>query len=114
MQSCITLSSTEAEYIAAAQCLQEMLFLKQVLEEINQNLKLPMKIMIDNTAAMELGNKWSAGKRTKHIDVRYHLLRDMINVGIFELDFVRSENNVADIFTKNVSEELFWNVFTRS
>ena len=47
------------------------------------------------------------GPRTKHIDIRTHFVRELIMKGILKVEFIKSEENDADIFTKNVSEELF-------
>jgi hypothetical protein len=66
-----------------------------------------MKLRIDNTGAIYLANNQTTGQRTKHIDIRTHFVRNMILEGIIKTLFVKSEDNTADVFTKNVSEDLF-------
>ena len=107
MQQCVTLSSTEAEYVAAAKCVSEMEFVRQVVESMGMNIQLPMTLYVDNTGAINLAENWSTTGRTKHIDVRFHYLREMSEQGMIEIKFVKSERNVSDIFTKNLSERLF-------
>ena len=62
---------------------------------------------VDNTGAIYLANNYSTGPRTKHIDIQVHFVRELIINGILKVVFIKSEDNDADIFTKNVSEELF-------
>jgi hypothetical protein len=103
----VTLSSTEAEYFACSEAAKEVMFVKNVLETMGIKVKLPMIIKIDNTGAIYLANNHTAGQRTKHIDIRVHYVREYIQDGIIKIEFVRSENNDADILTKNTTEELF-------
>ena len=70
-------------------------------------MKLPMLLNVDNTGAIDLANIWSTTGKTKHIDVQFHYLRELVDQGMIKLNFVRSEENVADIFTKNLSANLF-------
>ena len=57
--------------------------------------------------AIYLANNYTTSQRTKHIDIRTHFVREFIEDGILKVIFVKSEDNDADIFTKNTSEELF-------
>ena len=70
-------------------------------------LLLPLNLRVDNTGAIYLANNYTTGPRTKHIDIRTHYVRDLITSGILKIIFIKSEDNDADIYTKNVSEELF-------
>ena len=79
----------------------------RVAESMGVNVQLPMTVFVDNTGAIELARNWSTSGRTKHIDVQFHYLRELVEQGMMELKFVRSENNTADIFTKNLSTNLF-------
>ena len=54
-----------------------------------------------------MDNNHTAGQRIKHIDIRFHYVREYITDGIIKVEFVRSENNDADILTKNTTEENF-------
>ena len=106
-QQCTTLSSTEAEYVACSQGATEMEFVRQILESMGVRVKLPMLLNVDNTGAINLANNWSTTGKTKHIDVRFHYLQELVDQGMIKLNFVRLEENVADIFTKNLSASLF-------
>ena len=105
-QQSIALSTTEAEYIAAAACCSQLLWLKQQLEDYG--IKLPqMEIKCDNTSAINVSKNPVHHSRTKHIDVRHHFLRDHVEKGNVFLTHVRSEEQVADIFTKGLAREPF-------
>jgi hypothetical protein len=103
----VTLSSTEAEYFATSEIAKEVIFAKQVLESMGIELTFPIKIKVDNVGAIYLANNYSTSQRTKHIDIRTHFVREYIEDGIVKVVFVKSEDNDADIFTKNTSEEIF-------
>ena len=106
-QKSVTLSSSEAEYVAISEVCAELIFLKQVLEFLNIKLTLPIIVRVDNVGAIYLANNAISGPRMKHVDIRYHFVRDLIETGIVEISFVRSEENDSDVFTKNLGEELF-------
>ena len=105
----VTLSSTEAEYFAASEAAKELVFIKNIIEGIKEEkkLELPMMLRMDNTGAIYLANNQTTGQRTKHIDIRTHYVRNLINEGIIKSKFVKSEDNTADIFTKNTNEMIF-------
>ena len=107
MQQCVTLSSTEAEYVACSQCVVEMEFLRQVLESMGVEVELPMTVYVDNTGAIDLAKNWSTTGKTKHIDIRFHYLREMSDNDMIDIVFVPSEKNHADTFTKNLGEQMF-------
>jgi hypothetical protein len=83
MQESVTLSSTEAEYVAISQCLTDMLFIKAVGESMNVKVKVPMTVLTDNTGAIDLIYNWTTAGRTRHIDIRHHFMRDLADEGIF-------------------------------
>ena len=103
----VTLSSTEAEYYACSETAKELIFIKSILESMNIFINLPMRIKVDNTGAIFLANNHTCGPRTKHIDIRTHFIRNYITEGTLKVEFVRTNDNDADINTKNTSEELF-------
>jgi hypothetical protein len=103
----VTLSSTEAEYYALSEVTKEVIFAKQVLETMGIKLNLPIKIKVDNVGAIYLAKNFSLSQNTKHIDIRRHFVREHQEEGTIDATFVRSEDNEADILTKNTSEEIF-------
>jgi hypothetical protein len=86
-----------------------MMFIKSVLETLGEKgkLHLPMLLCMDNTGAIYFSNIQATGSRPKHIAIHTQYVRNLINEEIIKTLFVKSENNAADIFTKNVTEYLF-------
>ena len=66
-----------------------------------------MKVFVDNVGAIFLDKNKAVSDRTKHIDMRYHFVREFIEDGVVKVVFVRSEDNDADLFTKNVSSDIY-------
>jgi hypothetical protein len=108
----VTQSSTEAEYFAVSEVAKEILFIKQFLDTIGIQVDLPIIVRVDNVGAIFLGNIFSVSQRTKHIDIRAHAVREYIEDGVLKLIFIRTDDNEADILTKNTSE-LIINIPTR-
>ncbi len=101
----VTLSSTKAEYVAPSMCAQEIKFVSTLLHEIAPNhVERPSILREDNTGAIFTAQNHQIGARTKHIDVKFHHVKDMVEDGELELRFVRLEHNFADLMTKNVSK----------
>ena len=105
-QGAVTLSSTEAEYVAISTVCQEVKFQQMLLDELLQCAK-PGIIFEDNTGCIFLVNNQQVGQRTKHIDTRHHFIRDEIKNKTIVIKFVKSEDNIADCMTKNLSEGPF-------
>jgi hypothetical protein len=103
----VTLSSTEAEYFALSEIAKEAIFVKQVIDSMGMNLIFPIVIQVDNVGAIYLAKNYTTSQRTKHIDIRTHFVRQFVEDGIIKVVFVKSEDNEADIFTKNTTEDLF-------
>ena len=102
-QTTVTLSSTEAEYIAASTCATEIKFITMLLEELAPNeVKRPGTLHEDNTGAIFLMENQAVGQRTKHIDIRYHHIREMIENNWMKVKFIKSEENIADMEMKNL------------
>jgi hypothetical protein len=68
---------------------------------------LPITVKMDNVGAMFMAQNASSGVRTRHIDTRYHYVRENLEEGIFNIELVKSIENDSDIFTKNVSQEIY-------
>ena len=66
-------------------------------------------IFCDNTSAINLTKNPIQHSRTKHIDIRHHFIREHVQNGHITLEFVSSNNQLVDIFTKPLNEESFWN-----
>ncbi|WVZ90081.1 hypothetical protein U9M48_036412 [Paspalum notatum var. saurae] len=117
-QASVSLSTTEAEYIAAASCCSQLLWMKATLSDFGLRFG-KISLLVDSTSAISIAKNPVLHSRTKHIDVRFHFLRDHYEKGDIDLVHVASENQLADIFTKplefgafvrlRVALELFWN-----
>ncbi|KAG7665550.1 uncharacterized protein J8A68_000952 [[Candida] subhashii] len=106
-QPSVALSTAEGEYMALAEATKETLWILQLLEECEIEVKLPVIVYEDNEAARILANHNAYHAGTKHIDIRYHFVRDHVLNRIINIVKVASANNLADIFTKSMSEFQF-------
>ena len=99
-QSCIALSTVEAEYVSLGECSKEALWLIKLLKQIGYEVNLPIIIYEDNQGAIKLAENPVFHKRTKHIDTRMHFIRKLIEDNIIKIKYCESKKMVADIFTK--------------
>ncbi|WVZ75637.1 hypothetical protein U9M48_023674 [Paspalum notatum var. saurae] len=105
-QASVALSTTEAEYIAAASCCSQLLWIKATLSDFGLRFgKIPL--LVDSTSAISIAKNPVLHSRTKHIDVRFHFLRDHYEKGDIDLVHVVSTNQLADIFTKPLEFDAF-------
>lgn len=98
-QNCISLSTAEAEYIAAGSSCTQLLWMKQMLKEYNIEQDA-MTLYCDNMSAINISKNPVQHGRTKHIDIRHHFIRELVENNVVILKHVETENQVADIFTK--------------
>ncbi|GJX52528.1 putative RNA-directed DNA polymerase [Tanacetum coccineum] len=104
LQKCVALSTTEAEYMAATKACKELLWLKRFLQELGFKQQR-YAVIYNNQSAIHLAKNSMFHKRTKHIDIRYHWIRDAIEDGMFELNKVHTDDNASDMLTKAVARE---------
>jgi hypothetical protein len=105
-QNTVALSTAEVEYIAAGACWTQILYMKQTLLDYGVVLeKVPLSC--DNESAIKIANNPIQHSRTKHIDIRHHFLRDHVAKGDIILEGVRSEDQLAEIFTKPLDKTRF-------
>ena len=98
-QSLITLSTTKGEYIALMAVTREVLHLQTLLNEIYGPVPSPIPIYCDNQGAIALASRNRFHTRTKHIDIRYHFVKQLIRTRVTDLTYCPTEENVADTFT---------------
>ncbi|KAK6115609.1 hypothetical protein DH2020_007878 [Rehmannia glutinosa] len=98
-QNSIATSTTEAEYIAAGSCCAQVLWMRQQLRDYDIEEK-EILIMCDNTSAITITQNPVLHSRTKHIDVRYHFIRDHVENKDITLEYISTDKQLADIFTK--------------
>jgi hypothetical protein len=104
-QSSIALSSTEAEYIAGAHAAKEAIWLRRLLSKLGLPDHDPTTLRMDNQSAIAIAKNPQFHDRTKHIEVRYHFLRHKIEEEEIELDYVPTNEQVANILTKGLNRE---------
>ena len=100
-------SSCEAEYSAAYQAAREISFLRNVLEDIGFGTMGATVLGVDNTAAIDVANDYGVTARTKHFERVVHFLRETVSDLRIKLVFVRTVNQLADIFTKPLGKTDF-------
>jgi hypothetical protein len=105
-QKSVALSSSEAEFVAVSEAVKEVVFVLQVLESMGISVKTPVTVRVDNMGAIFMTENSSSGTRTRHVDTRWHFVRELVEGKVVEIIFVKSADNVADGFTKNVSTEV--------
>ncbi|XP_065619112.1 secreted RxLR effector protein 161-like [Quercus suber] len=98
-QNLVSLSTAEAEYIAAGSYCAQSLWMKKLLHDyaISQDT---MCVFCDNTSAVNLSKNLVQHSKSKHIEIRYHFIRDLVEDKIVCLEFINTDNQKADIFTK--------------
>lgn len=99
-QPCTSLSTTEAEYIAASETSKESVWLRRMLNQLGEKQSDPTPIHCDNQSAIKLVRNPEFHNRTKHISVRFHFIRDQQEQKEIDIDYVRTEDQLADLFTK--------------
>ena len=99
-QELITLSTAEAEYVAATHAAKEAIWLRKLFGEIYPNSLSPTFLYCDNQSALKLATADNYHARTKHIDVRYHFIREVVARGAIKLAYCQTEDMVADMLTK--------------
>nr|GFB05300.1 retrovirus-related Pol polyprotein from transposon TNT 1-94 [Tanacetum cinerariifolium] len=105
-QDCTSMSSTEAEYVSLSACCAQVLWMRTQLIDYGFHFdKIPM--YCDSKAAIAISCNPVQHSRTKHIDVRYHFIKENVEKCIVELFFVRTEYQLADLFTKALPVERF-------
>ncbi|GJY82376.1 copia protein [Tanacetum coccineum] len=103
-QKSTAISSTEAEYIALSGCCAQILWMRSQLTDYGLGFnKIPL--YCDNKSAIALCCNNVQHSRSKHIDIRHHFIKEQVENGVVELYFVRTEYQLADIFTKPLARE---------
>lgn len=105
-QSSVAQSTTEAEYVAAASCCSQLHWMISTLRDFGLAFtRVPL--LCGSTSAISVAKKSILHSKTKHIDVRYHFLRDDVERGDIDLGYVATQNQLANIFTKPLAQATF-------
>ncbi|WVZ01479.1 hypothetical protein V8G54_027548 [Vigna mungo] len=112
LQSVVALSTTEAEYYALAEGVKEALWLKGLVRELGFDQK-SVCVHCDSQSAIHLANHQIYHSRTKHIDVKLHFVRSIVESGDVQICKIASEENPADMLTKPLAKERFLLLLSR-
>ena len=102
LEDIITLSSTEAEYVAALEAAKEGIWISKFLETLGLTVR-PFRLLVDNTSAIRLAEDAPFSRRTKHMEVRYYKLREWVKEHTLMLEYVSTKLQAADFMTKIVN-----------
>ena len=108
-QKSISLSTMESEYVAISEAAKELLWLKRILQEcapLGCAIGTPT-IYSDSQAAIAFTNSRIENARNRHIDIRYHFVKDLVDRGEMLMSFIPSKGNIADMFTKPLPKPKF-------
>ena len=107
-QSIVAQSSTEAEYVSLGQHVQQGLYLKHLIISADFSVNVSnILTYVDNNGAIALASDWIFRKRTKHIEVKYHLVRYQVIEKNFTLQYISTDMMTADMFTKQLPYSSF-------
>ncbi|KAM1197550.1 hypothetical protein ACFX2I_009121 [Malus domestica] len=106
-QSCVALSTAEAEYISASEATTQAIWLRFVLEDFGELQTEATPLHCDNTSAIAITRNSVFHQKTKHIDRRYHFIKDALQEGIIDLIYCPTEEQIANIFTKPLAKDRF-------
>ena len=99
-QATVAQSSMEAEYVAAAEATREIIWLRSLLGELGLGQDGPTPMFVDNQTAIRLSSNPSTHARSKHIDIKHHLVREHVEFGTIKLNYIETAKQRADALTK--------------
>ena len=105
LQKCVATSTAESEYYSISDCTKHCLWYLNLLNELNIRINY-VTINVDNKAEIYNCQNQSINPRSKHIDIKYYYVRELINEKKIKLEYIKSENNLTDGFTKYISNIL--------
>ena len=106
LQPTVATSTCHAEYTATYYAAQESMFLRQLLSELGYKQQQPTLLYNDNQGSVTLAHNPSHHPRTKHIDIKYHWIREQITNGSINLKHCDTSSNIADIMTKSLGKNI--------
>ena len=106
-QTCVALSTAEAEYVALASAAQEAIWMSQLTAVLEDRPQEAAILFEDNQSAISMSKNPQFHGRSKHISIKYHFIRDQVEKGIVELKYCPTKEMVADMMTKGLPKEQF-------
>ena len=105
-QNSISLSTTEAEYIATGSCCTQLLWMQKLFHDYGF-CQEHLTIYCDNTSAINISKNPVQQSRSKHIEIRHHFIRELVEDGNLTLEFIHTNDQKADLFTKPLESKRF-------
>ena len=106
-QATVALSSAEAEYMAVCSAVQEAIYLRALLKDFGYEQNGPTTIYQDNQGSIAMSKNAIVSRRTKHIDIKYHYVREMVEAGHIKLEYLPTSEMIADCLTKPVTRNVY-------
>jgi hypothetical protein len=106
-QKVVAISSCEAEYMAATYGACQGIWLSRLLSEMTSSEKAKVELKVDNQSAISLSKNPVFHERSKHIDIRYHFIRECVEAGSVDISHVSTDKQLADILTKSLGRAKF-------
>ena len=106
-QKIVATSTAEAELIATCEAAKEIVYFRYLLAEIGFPQVNATMLYMDNQAAIKIAENSTDHTRSKHIDIKYYYTRELVEKNIIKLVYIRSNNNLADRFTKPLENTKF-------
>jgi hypothetical protein len=103
----VSRSSTEAEYKSVANAMAELLWIQSILRELGVQLSSPPKLWCDNIGATYLAANPIFHARTKHVEIDFHFVRDLVAAKTLQILFIPSREQVANVLTKPIGSNRF-------
>jgi hypothetical protein len=106
-QTCVALSTAEAEYIALSSAAQEVVWMRELSADLRNPQSQPTLIWEDNQSAISIAKNPQFHGRTKHFNIKYHFIREQVSNGKICLQYYPTEDMLADLLTKGIGPEKF-------
>jgi len=103
----VYVATTGAEYAAASEAASELIWTKHLMEAMSMQTEAKVSLYMDNQPAIDIIKSGKLTDAIKALDVRFHHIKDMYTRGDLSLDYIKSEDNVADLFTKPLGKVKF-------
>ena len=106
-QSCVALSTAEAEYMALSSAAQEAVWMRELVSDLGNPPNNSTVIFEDNQSAISMAKNPQYHGRTKHINIKYHFIREQVANATICLKYCKTEDMLTDLLTKGVGPEKF-------
>ncbi|CAM9355323.1 unnamed protein product, partial [Heterosigma akashiwo] len=107
LQGAVTTSTVEAEFLALRSSVKDIMWLRHLLADLGCPQQEPTPVVEDNSACIEWASDLLISKKNRHFHVSYHLAKEQVSLGTIRMFFIKTHDQVADIFTRALNAENF-------